>query len=273
VLGQLLSDQRSDDEKSLCFDVPLSGKLELAGAPVVNLKVSSDKPQANLIVRLCAVGPNGASTRISYGVLNLAPMTPGKEQEVRVQLDDIAYSVPAGYNLRVAISNAYWPMFWPSPENAVLKVNMNGATLELPEYHGKTDVEMPEAVIPRVATSPTEKVRKGSYTTTVEKDPSGRETTTVVDDGGSGRDRTGMESETFNVQKYTIDPNDPLSARAECTWTTNFSRGEWRTSVVANTVQTCTKDHFIIESSLEMTHGSEVVLKRTWHHQVPRRNV
>jgi hypothetical protein len=160
-------------------------------------------------------------------------------------------------------------MFWPSSDTPMLRVK--GGSLELPEFHGPT-VEMPEAVLPKSQKSPTEKVREGAYTTTVERDREGRETTIVVDDSGAGRDNTGMVSETSSVQKYTIDPKDPLSARAECVWTTRFSREAWSTSVEGITIQTCTADRFIVESSLEMKHGDEVVLKRTWRHEIPRRN-
>ena len=46
--------------------------VEMLGAAIVTLDVASDKPIANLVVRLCDVRPSGESPRISYGVLNLA---------------------------------------------------------------------------------------------------------------------------------------------------------------------------------------------------------
>src|SRR3546814_13819737 len=74
---------------------------------------------------LCHVGPDGASHRISVGVLNLthcesheepAALQPGRRYRARIVLDDVGYRVPAGHRLRVAPSTAYWPMLWPSPE-------------------------------------------------------------------------------------------------------------------------------------------------------------
>src|SRR3546814_10144929 len=68
---------------------------------------------------LCHVGPDGASHRISVGVLNLthcesheepAALQPGRRYRARIVLDDVGYRVPAGHLLRVALSPAYWPM-------------------------------------------------------------------------------------------------------------------------------------------------------------------
>ena len=119
-------DQRADDGKSACFDSrPLQTPIDIVGTPVVRLKLSADKPAAMVAVRLCDVHPDGASTRITYGVFNLChreshefprPVTPGEAMDIELKLDDIAYQVPAGHRLRVAVSSSYWPMVWPSPE-------------------------------------------------------------------------------------------------------------------------------------------------------------
>ena len=68
------------------------------------------------MVRLSDVAADGAATRITYGVLNLAhrndhekpeALHPGAVYPIRVQLNDIGYAVPAGHRLRLAVSNAY----------------------------------------------------------------------------------------------------------------------------------------------------------------------
>ena len=66
-------DQQADDACSLVFEsAPLEERLEILGAPVVMLDIACDKPLANLAVRLCDVHDDGASLRVSYGILNLA---------------------------------------------------------------------------------------------------------------------------------------------------------------------------------------------------------
>ena len=95
-------DQRQDDAGSLCFDSDeLPENLEILGAPVVSLAVSSNQPVAVLAVRLCDLAPNGSSLFVSHGILNLtrrgnhespAPLEPGKRYQVCFQLDEIAHS-------------------------------------------------------------------------------------------------------------------------------------------------------------------------------------
>ena len=53
-------DQREDDARSLVFETPpLDEPIEILGAPILTLEVASDKPVANLVVRLCDVHPIG----------------------------------------------------------------------------------------------------------------------------------------------------------------------------------------------------------------------
>ena len=126
--------------RSLVFETPpLDAPIEILGAAIVALDVASDRPIANLAVRLCDVHPSGESLRVSYGVLNLThrdghemptPLTIGERYQVRIQLNDAGSVFPAGHRVRLALSTAYWPMIWPSPEKATLLIF--GGTLDLP---------------------------------------------------------------------------------------------------------------------------------------------
>ena len=84
----LPSDQREEDARSVVFDTaPLGETLEILGAPEVELELSADRPQAQICVRLNDVAPDGASLRVSFGLLNLThrdshedPTAPGARQ-------------------------------------------------------------------------------------------------------------------------------------------------------------------------------------------------
>ena len=72
LAGELPADQRPDDGRSVCFDTePLSQRIEIFGAPVVTLELAADKPSAMIAARLEDVAPDGASTLVTYGLLNL----------------------------------------------------------------------------------------------------------------------------------------------------------------------------------------------------------
>jgi predicted acyl esterase len=83
--------------------------------------------------------PSGESLRVSYGVLNLthregheqpALLAIGERYRVGIQLNDAGSVFPPGHRVRLALSTAYWPMIWPSPEKATLSIL--GGTLDLP---------------------------------------------------------------------------------------------------------------------------------------------
>jgi predicted acyl esterase len=139
-------DQQEDDIRSLVFETPpLDTPIEIPGAPIVTLDVASDRTIANLVVRLCDVHPSGESLRVSYGVLNLthrdgheypAMLVPAERYRVRIQLNNAGSVFPPGHKVRLAISTAYWPMIWPSPEKATLVIF--AGTLDLPQRPPRT---------------------------------------------------------------------------------------------------------------------------------------
>ncbi len=47
-------------------------------------------------------------------------------------LDDIAHVFKKGNKIRIAISNTYWPLIWPSPEIAIISLNLNNCRFYLP---------------------------------------------------------------------------------------------------------------------------------------------
>ena len=189
-------DQRIDDGGSLLFDTaPLTSDTEIFGAAVVELELEVDKPQANIAVRLCDVFPGGESARVTYGVLNLchreshekpSPLKPGKRYRVRVQLDDVAYSSPKGHRIRLAISNSYWPLIWPSPEPVLITL-LSGAKSELTlPVRGKRKEKLRPFPPPESAPPLKQRyIREASNYRTSEMDiASGESVLRIVDDFG-----------------------------------------------------------------------------------------
>src|SRR5882757_101125 len=138
----LAVDQRADDAVAVCFDSePLAERLEILGVPEAELMLSCDRTQALVAVRICDVAPDGASTLVTRGVLNLThrdghehpePLQPGRRYRVRFPLHAIGYALPRGHRIRVALSPNCWPIVWPSPEPARLTVHLPGSRLHLP---------------------------------------------------------------------------------------------------------------------------------------------
>ena len=275
-------DQREDDSKSLVFDTePLSARLEILGAPVVELEVSADRPQAKLAVRLCDVHPDGASTRVTYGILNLthresherpALLEPGRGYKLRIQLNDIGYAFRPGHRIRVAVSSAYWPITWPTPERVALA--LYGGSIVLPVRAPKSSDEALPPLPPVENSAPERRtmLRAGRTERRIEYDIAARETIhRLVDDTGEVRiDAHGLEVSGIKLTEYRIKDDDPLSAVAEARWTTKVGRGSWRTRTETWTRMTATKDAFLLNATLDAYEGDRRVWSQNWDCAVPR---
>ncbi|RST86947.1 CocE/NonD family hydrolase [Aquibium carbonis] len=278
---ELPGDQRVDDAKSACFDqAPLEADLDIVGGPVLRMKIAADRPVAMVAVRLCDVQPDGASTRITYGVMNLChrasrefpqPVAPGEIMEVALRLDDVAYSVKPGHRLRVAISSTYWPLVWPSPEPVTL--TLHKAALDLPvRASGETADEWrfkePEGA-PRWRI---ENLRKATNRREVTRDAStGLVTLDILDDFGEDRDlEHGLENGTIARETWTIDPADPLSAMGQTHWTETLGRGDWRVRTETRTSMRSDAEHFHLEGRIEAFEGQRVVFSRQFSNKIKR---
>jgi predicted acyl esterase len=127
-------DQSGDDARSLCFTgEPLAEPLELVGVATALLDVSATALPLNLVVKLAEVAPNGRSTLISTGWLDLAVHAkPGQRVRVEVPLRATAYRLAAGNRLRLAVACADFPRLWPTPAPAVLSLHHGASRIRLP---------------------------------------------------------------------------------------------------------------------------------------------
>lgn len=280
---EMPGDQRVDDAMSACFtSAPLDADTDVVGAPMIRLTLSSDRPQGQIAVRLNHVHPDGASSRITYGVLNLShrdshadprPLPEGTPVEIALSLDHIAYRVPEGHRIRVAISNAYWPLLWPAPEPAELTL-LEG-TLELPVRETATGDE--RSFPPPEAESPwqVEPLREPQNSRRVTTDMgSGLVTLEIVDDFGRRRDSDhGLESGGVAREWWVIHPDDPLSARGRTHWTAELGRGDWQVRTETYSEMWADRENFYLTGRLEAWSGEELVYSRDVEERIPRDNL
>ena len=280
---ELPGDQREDDALSACFDsAPLEADTDIVGAPRLRLRLSADKPQAQIAVRLNHVHPDGASTRITYGVLNLAhrdshatpePLEPGKTYYITVDLDHIAYRVPQGHALRVAVSSSYWPLIWPSPETAELTLVEGALDLPVRDTAGGDEWAFP----PPDADEPwqVETLREGGNKRVIETDLATGEVHLVIeDDFGKVADSDhGLIGGTIARERWSIHPDDPLSARGACHWTDEMGRGDWqlRTETTCEMWSDATRFH--LRARIEAYENGILIYERDVSDTVARDHV
>jgi hypothetical protein len=282
-------DQRPDDGSSLCWDTePLEERIELLGIVEAELQVSSDRPVALVVVRVCDIAPDGASTLIARGFLNLTrreghdrtvPMPPGEPVLIRVPLQSTGYALAAGHRIRLAVCNSYWPMLWPSPEPATLTVHCG--TLSLPR-RGASELDGqlapfgdPETGTP-LATETT-KARGGGRGggRRVRRDLSNGEIEIEFDWRPSGARiiDTDTEMAEDNVTTYRIVEGDPLSATVSSEVVVSLDRPGWSTRVRATGTMSSDAGRFIVTTALEAFEGNARIFARTYTYEFPRDGV
>ena len=276
-------DQRSEAGGSLVFDsAPLTSALEFLGAPMLDLDLSADRPQALLAATLCEVLPDGAVSRLSYGILNLShrdshehptPLLPGERYRVRLQLNDCGQRIARGGRLRLALSTCYWPTVWPSPEPVTLTVHTGASTLTLPlRPRNAADSAIrfePAECAPPIAA---EVLRAGGHSASISQDLASGEWRMhrVSDDGLTRLTDIGWEYGARTEQDYAIHPDDPLSARVGVAWTKHYGRGDWRVRIEARTRMRASGSHFHLAATLDAFEGETRVFSREWDCKVPR---
>jgi putative CocE/NonD family hydrolase len=278
-------DQRREDALSLSLDsAPLEDRVEIFGAPAVALRVASDRPTAFVVARLCDVAPDGASTLITRGALNLChrgghdhpqALEPGHAVDITVKLKSVAYALPAGHRLRLAISTSYWPWLWPSPAPVTLTISAGDASsLTVPVRAPQTqDSELPEFGAPETAPPlPVIRLRQRRPLQTVSAD----DVTGIVDYrmsrdfAGAQRMPSGLEYHDHDPVTFTIRADDPLSARVRCERRIEILRGNWRTRIELRSEMTADATDYLVSTTIDAYEGDTRVHTRTFPSSIPR---
>ena len=144
--GELTADQRDADAWSLTFDTaPLEEDTEILGFPRVELCGSADAAPLHWFARLSDVAPDGTVTLVTGAGRagepdpRRDPAVPGRDTapaggSLPLELHVTSWVFPRGHRIRLAVSNAMWPMIWPtpSPATAELRLGPAGTRLVLP---------------------------------------------------------------------------------------------------------------------------------------------
>jgi putative CocE/NonD family hydrolase len=141
--GDVAPDQRPTDAFSLVYQTaPLEEDVEILGLPRALLQVSADAPLVHWFARLNDVAPDGTVTLVTGAGQNGAhresardpkPIEPGRVFPLEIELHFTSWVFPKGHRIRLAVSNAQWPMIWPTPYPTTTTLAMGpGTRLALP---------------------------------------------------------------------------------------------------------------------------------------------
>ncbi len=264
-------DQRRDDAQSLTWEWP-ADDLEILGHPRLAARVGADTPVATLAVRLCDVFPDGRSTLITRGVLNLTrrdslehpqPLPVGELVDVEVELEATSWTFDPGHRLRLAVSGTDWPNTSAPPAPVTLTFDLDGCALHLPRLDGRSPCDPPQLV-----PSTDEPHEPTDVVWSVQHDVLRRETACVVEHG-STYDEAGVTCTEHYTGRVSVDTRT-FAQQIEATASFRLVWPEATVSSRAELRVTATATDFEVDLTLTCLDGEDVAAKREWHRVIPR---
>ncbi|SMF32809.1 hypothetical protein SAMN02982989_1197 [Xaviernesmea oryzae] len=279
--AEMAGDQRVDDAGSLTFETPsLAEAQTYLGRPVLTLTLRSDAELANLCARIVDVHPDGAATRVSFGVVNLAhrngnaepePLKPGEPVAVRLELDACGYRFGKGHRIRLSLSTAYWPTVLPPPADAGITIDMASLGLGMPKLGAHEMFEMrepddPDPLPEYIEHAPPETRRS------VTRDLSANRTDYRIHEDTGLHEHPGTRLATRQIREelWSIEPDDPLSMTGVSTWTCDMQRPGWSVRTVSTSRIACTAKDWLISASVTAYEGEKQVFRKTFVKVIPR---
>jgi uncharacterized protein len=282
--GELLSDVRPVDAFSLVYDsAPLPEPVAILGRPHALLRASATAPLADWFVRLSDVAPDGTVTQITGAGINgaqrdsmseLRDLVPGKVYSLDVEMHLTSWVFPRGHRIRVAISNALWPMMLPTPYAMTTSLELgggNGSRIVLPV--------VPKHGAPAPAFSPPEPSEQRADIKSegfpwpgewkLERDEANHKTTVHWNGKESAEYPWGKEVD-YEALTYDADDAHPESCsvrgEAESVFTLQGRTLTWRGHLLVTTDQ----KSFYYKYTRELSKDGTIVRSRTWQETIPR---
>ena len=281
--GELLSDPRPVDAFSLVYDsAPLERELAILGRPRARLSASATAPLADWFARLSDVAPDGTVTQITGAGLNGAQresmmeprdLEPGKVYPLDIEMHLTSWVFPKGHRIRVAISNALWPMVLPTPYAMTTSLDLgpSGSRIVLPvvPVHGAA---APEFSPPQPSEERSDIKNEGfpwPGDWTVERDEA-HQKTTVHWKGKDGYTYPWGTQNDLESLTYEGDDAHPetcsVSGEAESVFALKGRTLVWRGHLLVTTDQ----KNFYYKYTRELLKDGQMVKSKTWQETIPR---
>jgi predicted acyl esterase len=282
--GELLSDVRPVDAFSLVYDsAPLEQEVAILGRPHALLRASASAPLADWFSRLSDVAPDGTVTQITGAGINGAQresmseprdLAPGKVYALDIEMHLTSWVFPRGHRIRLAISNALWPMMLPTPYSMTTALELggdSGSRIVLPVVpeHGV----VPPAFSPPEPSEERTDLKSEGFPWpgewTVERDEARQKTRVRWKGTESGEYPWGKENDYENLT-YDADDAHPESCsvrgEAESVFTLQGRTLTWRGHLLVTTDE----KNFHYKYSRELLKDGAVVKTKTWQETIPR---
>ncbi len=284
VPGDQPVDQRVDLGGALRFaTAPLAEAVEIAGSPALEIELAADRPVAQIAARLVDIAPDGAATRVSYGVLNLThrdghaspePLETGRRYRVRVPFKVVAQTFRAGHRIALDLSSTYFPFIWPAPEPVTLTLWPAASALELPlRRNSPQDAELRAFAEPETGVAlQVERLAEAQAGWCLTNDlATGERALEVADGAGTYRlTEAGITITKKARERYAATGEDLASVTGETAWEAALGRGDWQIRTLTETRLTGSAGVFRIEARLQAFEADVRVHDQSWSIEIPR---
>jgi uncharacterized protein len=282
--GELLSDPRPVDGFSLVYDsTPLDQEVAILGRPHAMLQASATAPLADWFARLSDVAPDGTVTQITGAGINGTQresmseprdLEPGKVYPLDIEMHLTSWVFPKGHRIRVAISNALWPMVIPTPYAMTASLELGGSggsqlVLPVVPVHGAA---APEFSLPQPSEERSDIKNEGfpwPGEWTVERDEA-RQKTTVHWKGKDGYVYPWGTENDFENLTYEGDDAHPetssVRGEAESIFALKGRTLTWRGHLLVTTDQ----KNFYYKYTRDLLKDGQMVKTKTWQETIPR---
>jgi putative CocE/NonD family hydrolase len=286
--GDVAHDQRPTDAFSLTYDsAPLERELEILGLPKALLTVAADAPHANWFVRLSDVAPDGTVTQVAGAGMNGThrhsarepqALTPGEFFPLDIEMHFTSWVFPRGHRVRVSISNAQWPMLWPTPHDMTTSLQLGrkgGSRIMLPIVR---HADRPRPAFLPPAESPElpgfETLDAGTSSgygeiSSVDRNPQTGEVTVTATNTGGMRYPWGTETYRETIEHRTSDEH-PENTRVAGTHRMEVTVGDRVLLWEAELSFSSDAENFYYEYTRRLTENGRELREKTWKDKIPR---
>ncbi|MFN0180011.1 MAG: CocE/NonD family hydrolase [Gemmatimonadales bacterium] len=286
--GDVAPDQRPTDAFSLVYQTePLGADLEILGLPRALLRVAADVPLAHWFVRLSDVAPDGTVTLITGAGQNGAhrrsarapeAIEPGRPFPLEIEMHFTSWVVPKGHRLRLAVSNAQWPMIWPTPDPMITDLHLGAGTTRLSLPVVPAGPGLPVRFLPIEADSDTlpgyAAIDLGTTSgygeiSSVDRNPATGSATVTATSTSAGRFPWGEERNTETIVHQTSESRpDSTTVRGDYSTTVILPDRTLRWEV--NVVLRSDRQAFHYRHVRRLYRDGTLLREKTWERAFPR---
>jgi hypothetical protein len=255
--------------------------------PRAILNVSADAPLAHWFVRLSDVAPDGTVTQVAGAGFNGAhresayepkALKPGEVFPLEIDMHMTSWVFPKGHRIRFAVSNAAWPMIWPTPYPMTTSLHLGGKNPSRVVIPVAPYADRPKPNFLPPAEDPSLPGYRdlgwasggGDYGIKTASRDHRSGATTIVSGGTGGHEYPWGAAEHTNETVYEVHDDRPDAASLRSDHKTTV-RLDGRTLLFQGLLDfSSDRDHFFYSYTRRLLENGELLREKTWNETIPR---